>query len=320
VLYIPGTGADIFVDGRNEAKEAHMAAAGQIPRVGIVFRPQLPPERLREFVASAEAAGLDDVWLWEDCFLEGGLTSAAAALAGTSSVRVGLGLMPAPLRNPALAAMEIATLARLFPGRFVPAAGHGVLPWMDQVGARVASPMTLLREWVTAVRSLLHGDTVTVRGQYVRLNHVALDWPPAPAPPLLLGARGPRTVALAGEIADGLVLDAGGISPEAIRRAVATAAAPRPHEVVGYVPCAADQRGRELIEAELPASPLPLSDRAAIGGPADVARTIRSLADAGATTVVLQPSGSDPDPGATLMLAAEARTLLRSGSLPGDGS
>ncbi len=72
---------------------------------GVTFRPQLPPERLRDFVVSAEAAGLTDVWLWEDCFLEGGPTTAAAALAWTSSVRVGLGLMPVPLRNPARAAM-----------------------------------------------------------------------------------------------------------------------------------------------------------------------------------------------------------------------
>jgi 5,10-methylenetetrahydromethanopterin reductase len=288
-----------------------MAVASQAPRVGIVFRPQLPPERLREFVASAEAAGLDDVWLWEDCFLEGGLTSAAVALAESASLRVGLGLMPAPLRNPALAAMEIATLARLFPGRFVPAAGHGVLPWMDQVGALVVSPMTLLREWVTAVRSLLHGETVTVSGQYVRLSQVSLDWPPPVAPPLLVGARGPRTVALAGEIADGLVLDAGRISLEAVRRAVETAAARRAHEVVVYVAFAAGEHGRERIEAEIAASSAPLSDRAAFGGPADVAQTIRSFADAGATTVVLQPSGTDQDPAATVALAGEARTLLR---------
>ena len=288
-----------------------MAVASQAPRVGIVFRPQLPPERLGEFVASAEAAGLDDVWLWEDCFLEGGLTSAAAALAGSTSLRVGLGLMPAPLRNPALAAMEIATLARLFPGRFVPAAGHGVLPWMDQVGALVESPMTLLREWVTAVRSLLHGETVTVSGQYVRLSQVALDWPPPVVPPLLVGARGPRTVALAGEIADGLVLDAGRISLGAVRRAVETAAARRAHEVVVYVAFAAGERARERIEAELPASSAPLSDRAAFGTPADVARSIRSFAASGATTVVLQPSGTDPDPAASVTLAGEARTLVR---------
>jgi 5,10-methylenetetrahydromethanopterin reductase len=290
-----------------------MAAAG-LPRVGIVFRPQLPPERLREFVTSAEAAGLDDVWLWEDCFLEGGLTTASAALSWSGSVRVGLGLMPAPFRNAALAAMEVATLARLFPGRFVPAAGHGVLPWMEQVGALAASPMTLLREWASAVRSLLHGETVTVSGQYVRLSEVTLDWPPTAVPPLLLGARGSRTIALAGEIADGIVLDAGGISPDRVRQAVATAAARRAHEVVVYVPCAAGENARERFEAELGASPGPLAERAAFGDAADVARTVRSFADAGATTVVLQPTGNDPDPAATLRLAAQARTLLRDGS------
>ncbi len=282
-----------------------------VPRVGVVFRPQLPPERLREFVTLAETAGLDDVWLWEDCFLEGGLTSAAAALAGSSSVRIGLGLMPVPLRSPALAAMEVATLARLFPGRFVPAAGHGVLAWMDQVGARAASPVTLLREWVTATRSLLHGQTVTVTGEYVRLRDVALDWPPATVPPLLVGARGPKTLALAGEIADGLVLDAG-ITPDGVRQAVATAAAARPHEVVVYLLCGAGPGASERIEAELSASTRPASDAAAaVGSPADVARAIVSFARAGATTVVLQPTGDDPDVAATVRLAGAARASLQ---------
>ena len=58
-----------------------MDPTSRIPRVGILFRPQLPPERLREFVIAAEMAGLDDLWMWEDCFLEGGLTSAADASA-----------------------------------------------------------------------------------------------------------------------------------------------------------------------------------------------------------------------------------------------
>jgi 5,10-methylenetetrahydromethanopterin reductase len=280
-----------------------------IPRVGILFRPQLPPERLREFVLSAELAGLDDLWMWEDCFLEGGLTSATAALAWSSSLRIGLGLMPVPLRNPALAAMEVATLARLFPGRFVPAVGHGVLPWMEQVGARAPSPMTLLREWVAATRSLLHGDTVTVSGQYVRLSDVALDWPPATVPPLLVGARGPKTLALAGELADGLVLDAG-ISPQGVRQAVNRAAARRPHEVVVYVLCGAGVGSREQIKAELTRSPEPLSSLAAVGSPEEVAETVRCFARAGATTVVLQPTAEDPDVAATIRLAAAAKTVL----------
>jgi 5,10-methylenetetrahydromethanopterin reductase len=283
------------------------------PRVGVLFRPQLPPERLREFVISAETAGLDDLWMWEDCFAEGGLTTATAALAWSSSLRIGLGLMPVPLRNPALAAMEVATLARLFPGRFVPAVGHGVLPWMEQVGARASSPMTLLREWVTATRSLLGGDAVTVSGQYVRLSDVALDWPPAAVPPLLVGARGPKTLALAGELADGLVLDAG-ISPQGVGQAVERAAARRPHEVVVNVLCGGGAGSTERIEAELAKSAEPLSSRAAAGSPQDVAETVRSFARAGATTVVLQPTADDPDVAATVSLAAAARTLLRDGS------
>jgi alkanesulfonate monooxygenase SsuD/methylene tetrahydromethanopterin reductase-like flavin-dependent oxidoreductase (luciferase family) len=286
-----------------------MDPTSPIPRVGILFRPQLPPERLREFVISAELAGLDDLWMWEDCFLEGGLTSATAALAWSSSLRIGLGLMPVPLRNPALAAMEVATLARLFPGRFVPAVGHGVLPWMEQVGARAPSPLTLLREWVTATRSLLRGDTVTVSGQYVRLSDVMLDWPPVTVPPLLVGARGPKTLALAGELADGLVLDAG-ISPQGVRQAVGQAAARRPHEVVVYVLCGAGAGSREQIKAELTKSPEPLSSLAAVGSPEEVAETVRCFASAGATTVVLQPTAEDPDVAATIRLAAAAKTVL----------
>jgi 5,10-methylenetetrahydromethanopterin reductase len=268
-----------------------MDPTSRIPRVGILFRPQLPPERLREFVIAAEMAGLDDLWMWEDCFLEGGLTSAAVALAWSSSLRIGLGLMPAPLRNPALAAMEVATLARLFPGRFVPAVGHGVLPWMEQVGARALSPMT-------------------VSGQYVRLSDVALDWPPATVPPLLVGARGPKTLALAGELADGLVLDAG-TSPPGVRQAVDRAAARRPHEVVVYVLCGAGVGSTERIEAELTKSSEPLSSRAAVGSPEEVAETVRSFTSAGATTVVLQPTAEDPDVAATIRLAAAAKTLLQ---------
>ena len=293
-----------------------MGAVGKSPRVGVVFRPQLPPERLRDFVGAAEAGGLDDVWLWEDCFLEGGLTTATAALGWTGSVRIGLGLMPVPFRNPALAAMEIATLARLFPGRFVPAAGHGVLSWMEQVGARAASPMTLLREWVSAVRSLLHGQTVTVAGEYVRLDQVALDWPPEVVPLLLVGARRPKTIALAGELADGMVLDAG-FTVAGVRQAVATAAAARRHDVVVYLLCASGPDARERVEAELPESDVPLVERAAVGSPQDVADVVRSFAGAGATTVVLQPTASDPDVAATVSLAAAARAILREDAYAG---
>ena len=116
--------------------------------LGAVFRPQLPPEKLRDVARAADAAGLEELWLWEDCFLEGGVSAASAALAWTERLRVGIGLLPVPLRNVAVTAMETATLDRLFPGRFTLTVGHGVQDWMGQVGARAESPVTLLREYL----------------------------------------------------------------------------------------------------------------------------------------------------------------------------
>ena len=69
--------------------------------------------------------------------------------------------MPTPLRNAALCAMELANLAGMFPGRLIAGLGHGIQEWMGQAGARVASPLTLLEEYVTAVRRLLAGDATT---------------------------------------------------------------------------------------------------------------------------------------------------------------
>jgi alkanesulfonate monooxygenase SsuD/methylene tetrahydromethanopterin reductase-like flavin-dependent oxidoreductase (luciferase family) len=173
--------------------------------LGLIFPPDLPPERLRPVATAADRAGLEQLWLWEDCFAESGIATAAAVLGWTERLTVGIGLLPVPLRNVALTAMELATLERIFPGRVVPGVGHGVLDWMGQVGARAGSPMTLLREYTVALRDLLHGERVTTSGRYVHLDGVALGWPSSPPPPLLVGAMGERTTALAGELADGVI-------------------------------------------------------------------------------------------------------------------
>lgn len=174
--------------------------------LGVIFPPDQPPEALLDVARATEAAGVAQLWLWEDCFKESGLAPAAAALAATERLTVGVGLLPVPLRNAALTAMEIATVERMFPGRFRPGLGHGVLDWIGQVGARVESPLTLLREYADAVRRLLHGERLTVDGRYVHLDDVALDWPPTSPPPVLIGAQRPRTLALAGAVGDGVIL------------------------------------------------------------------------------------------------------------------
>lgn len=179
-----------------------------MPRIGAIISPYTtPPESLRDALLVAEGAGVEEIWIWEDCFRQSAYAVAGAALAWTERLRIGIGISPLPLRNVAATAMEIATLERMFPARLLPGLGHGVQSWMAQVGARPASPLTLLREQVSALRSLLAGETVSAEGRYVRLREVALDWPPAAAPRVHAAAEGPKTLRLVGEVADGVVLD-----------------------------------------------------------------------------------------------------------------
>ncbi|MDH6220210.1 LLM class flavin-dependent oxidoreductase [Streptomyces pseudovenezuelae] len=311
--------------------------------LGAVFRPQLPPERLRSVARLADETGLEELWLWEDCFREGGISTAAAALAWTERVRIGVGLLPVPLRNVAVTAMEAAALHRMFPGRPILAVGHGVQDWMGQVGARVESPVTLLREHLVALRALLAGERVTTSGRYVKLDDVALDWPPAEPVPVLAGATGPRSLRLAGEAADGTVLTAS-TPPEGVRRArqlidegieqrvgqgigqgiaqgidqrreaadPATAIPSHDHQVVVYLLAATGIDAPARLRAELAAEGVEsVPDLGVAGDAGAVAKAVQRLADAGADTVIIQPTGDEPDPeGFVRFVAEEVRPLV----------
>jgi alkanesulfonate monooxygenase SsuD/methylene tetrahydromethanopterin reductase-like flavin-dependent oxidoreductase (luciferase family) len=254
----------------------------------------------------ADESGLDQLWLWEDCFLESGIAAATAALAWTERVTVGVGLMPVPFRNVALATMEIATVERLFPGRFIPAVGHGVQDWMAQVGARVESPVTLLREHLVAMRALLSGKNVSTQGRYVKLDKVALDWPPATTPPVFAGATGPKSIKLCGEAADGTILTASK-SVEGVREARrlidegrAEAGRTDKHEVTVYVLAATGPGAAERVKAEVEAP-----DTGVAGDAAVIADAVQRYAEAGADTVVLQPTADEPDPEGFLRFIAD---------------
>lgn len=288
-------------------------------RLGAVFLPQHPPEKLRATAQAADATGLDELWLWEDCFKESGVAAAAAALAWTPRLRLGLGLLPVPLRNVALTAMEVATLERLFPGRLELAIGHGVQDWMAQVGAKVASPMTLLTEYTTALRALLAGETVTTQGRYVQLDGVALDHPPVISPRLLVGAVKEKTLRLAGALADGTVL-VGGTTATEVRtahglvaegRAAADRAGEPEPTVVVFLMAATGVDAEARMATEVEMWPIELTPETAVAGDAaTIAAAVRTWADAGADTVVLQPT-VDADPAEFARFAGEqVRPLL----------
>jgi alkanesulfonate monooxygenase SsuD/methylene tetrahydromethanopterin reductase-like flavin-dependent oxidoreductase (luciferase family) len=268
--------------------------------------PQVPPEQLRTVARAAEESGLAELWLWEDCFWGGAMSIASALLAWTDRLPVAIGVVPVPLRNVALTAMETAALHRLFPGRVTVGVGHGVQRWMGQVGARAESPVTLLGEYLQALRGLLRGERLTVGGRYVKLDDVALDWPPLTPPAVLSAAAGPRTLELSGRFADGTILDSTGTvdrlrdARRVIDEARAAAGRAGPQPIVLYLLTVTGPDAARRLAA------MRRADTAAVAGDAHaVAEAVRSWAAAGVDKVVLHPGPDNPDPVAFVRFAAE---------------
>ncbi|TMR15873.1 LLM class flavin-dependent oxidoreductase [Nonomuraea turkmeniaca] len=273
-----------------------------------MFDRGLPPEQLIPFAKALDATAVDDLWVVEDLGWTGGISSAATALAVTSRLRVGIGIAPAPLRNPMLLAMELGNLARLHPGRLAAGIGHGVSDWMRQVGAAPPSPLALLEETVTAVRALLRGETVTLHGKSVHLDGVSLVHPPAVVPPVLTGVKSPKSLALSGRVAQGTIVPEG-IGPAQVPGILERigAADSDDHELVVFT--FLHTGGEDIPEAmvEGQASFLGVAPEDVVmahGSPEEAAAQVKSLWAAGADTVAVRPLGSDPLHHVTALLSA----------------
>ena len=271
------------------------------PRFGVVIRPDFTPESIGPLARLAEEAGIDEVWLWEDCFLQGGIAQAAAALAATETVRVGVGVMPAPLRSVVATAMKIAALDRMFPGRLTVAIGHGVQAWMRQAGVAVASPLTLLGEYVDALRDLLSGSSVTSTGRYVRLTEVQLQWLPSRKIPILVGGAGaedtPAGASGRRRCRTRLSNEHAHNGSRGARRDGLPAGwrAGRASTVLDLA-CAPGEGGKLTLRAEADKWNVASANEFGVGGDVDDIRDgVRTYLDAGVKTLVLQSVGGEED-------------------------
>ncbi|MEV0633878.1 LLM class flavin-dependent oxidoreductase [Streptomyces sp. NPDC050619] len=273
-------------------------------RIGVMYDRDWAPEELPGFARQAEALGVDDLWVVEDLGWNGGVSAAAVALGATERLRVGIGITPAPLRSPALLAMELATLARVFPGRLVAGIGHGVRGWMASVGVAPRSPLALLEETITSVRALLRGEKVELEGREVRLDGVQLVHPPAEPPPVVAGVVRARSLELSGRVADGTVITEGH-GPrdlENTRALTAKGGATADHTLTVLSFCCVgedpDQVARTLhphTEGHGAWLGRPQEEVFTVSGrPTEAAEDIRALNAAGADTVVLRIVGPEP--------------------------
>jgi probable F420-dependent oxidoreductase len=192
--------------------------------------------KIGEWIQWAEGIGFDDVWL-PDAGGTDALTLSAVVLGGTQRIRVGIAVVPAYTRTPAVLAATVATLADLAPGRFVLGLGTSSEAMIEGWhGLKLEKPATRMRETVTLLKSMLAGDKTDFSGETLRsagYRQPAL----ATRVPVHLAALGPRMIELAASVADGVILNLFPLSAT--------------HDLVGQARDAATRAGRHPDEIEI---------------------------------------------------------------------
>ena len=164
-----------------------------------------------ELVRYAEQQGFDAVWQADSRLVRDAVVPMAAFAACTSTIKIGSGVIDIWTRNPARLASTFSTLDDLAPGRIICGLGAWWDPLASKVGITRERPLTVMREVVTVVRSLLANQTVSFDGIYAHLDGVELDYVHqerrAKDVPIYIGATGMQMMELTGELADGAVLN-----------------------------------------------------------------------------------------------------------------
>ncbi len=164
-----------------------------------------------DYVRYAEQRGFEAVWQAESRLVRDAIVPMAAYAAVTERLKIGSGVINNWTRNIGLLAATFLTLDDLAPNRIICGIGAWWDPLAKNVGIERRKPLLAMRETVELLRRLLRLERVTFHGEFHHVDGIELDVvhgrrEPRQVP-ILIGATGPQMMELAGEIADGVVLN-----------------------------------------------------------------------------------------------------------------
>jgi 5,10-methylenetetrahydromethanopterin reductase len=170
--------------------------------------------QLLEAAEICETAGMDSFWVADQRWMRDVYVTLGLLAATTRSLALGTRVTDPYIRHPALTAVALATLDEASGGRAVLGIGAGGSGFA-QLGLARERPAVAIREAIELIRALWRGGAVEYHGRQIDWNAGALEFRCRPDIPIVIAARSPRLLELAGEVADGVII-AAGVAPGAI--------------------------------------------------------------------------------------------------------
>ena len=156
----------------------------------------------------AERAGYDDIWLADAEALPDPITLAAAIGVATTSCRLCTGIVPVFNRPPPLLATAVVAAEAQAPGRFALGLGASTQNMIERwYGLPFSRPLLRIRETVAMLRQIFAGEKTAFEGRTISSRGFQLKALPSAPVPINLAAIGPKMLQLAGELADGVMLN-----------------------------------------------------------------------------------------------------------------
>jgi 5,10-methylenetetrahydromethanopterin reductase len=187
-------------------------------KFGVEFVPREPFWRAVLYTVEAERLGFDYVWVTDHYNNRNVFTTLTATAIHTKSIKLGIGVTNPYIRHPAATASATASLAEIAPDRVALGIGAGDRATLEGIGIGIVKPLSAIKESVYIIRELLAGKPVSFDGSIFKVKSASLNFKCRSYIPIYIGAQGPQMLSLAGEIGDGVLINAS--HPEDFKYAV----------------------------------------------------------------------------------------------------
>ena len=171
-------------------------------KFGIEFVPQIPLDELVKLVKLAEDVGFEYAWITDHYNNKNVYETLALIAANTETIKMGPGVTNPYVRSPAISASAIATIDEISEGRATFGIGPGDKATFDALGIAWEKPVSTIKAAIADINTLLAGGK-TEAGAALGGAKKVQD-----AIPIYMGAQGPKMLETAGEIADGVLINA----------------------------------------------------------------------------------------------------------------
>jgi 5,10-methylenetetrahydromethanopterin reductase len=178
-------------------------------KFGIEFVPKDPYWKITYYAVQAERGRFSNLWITDHFNNRNVYVALTTAAIYTNQITVGPGVTNPYMVNPVFTAQAVATLNELAPERVVLGIGAGDKTTLAAVGVKMHKPLSAVRETVDIIREMTRGENVVFKGDVFQIAGAKFFFKPKGRIPIYVGAQGPKMLALAGKIGDGVLINAG---------------------------------------------------------------------------------------------------------------